>query len=59
MLLLIEQLLNGLQLGVMLFLMASGLTLVFGDDVRLEITAGCDPGLLGQVIDVLRGHAAP
>lgn len=29
-LLLIEQLLNGLQLGVMLFLMAAGLTLVFG-----------------------------
>ncbi len=28
--LLIEQLLNGLQFGVMLFLMASGLTLVFG-----------------------------
>jgi hypothetical protein len=28
--LLIEQLLNGLQLGVMLFLMAAGLTLVFG-----------------------------
>ena len=26
----IEQLLNGLQFGVMLFLMASGLTLVFG-----------------------------
>lgn len=30
MLLVIEQLLNGLQLGVMLFLMAAGLTLVFG-----------------------------
>ena len=30
MLLLIEQLLNGLQLGMMLFLMSSGLTLVFG-----------------------------
>lgn len=30
MLLLLEQLLNGLQLGVMLFLMAAGLTLVFG-----------------------------
>jgi len=29
-LLLLEQLLNGLQLGVMLFLMAAGLTLVFG-----------------------------
>jgi branched-chain amino acid transport system permease protein len=29
-LLLIEQMLNGLQLGVMLFLMAAGLTLVFG-----------------------------
>ena len=29
-LLLIEQVLNGLQLGVMLFLMAAGLTLVFG-----------------------------
>ena len=28
--LLIEQILNGLQLGVMLFLMAAGLTLVFG-----------------------------
>ncbi|MDX5435515.1 MAG: branched-chain amino acid ABC transporter permease, partial [Halomonas sp.] len=28
--LLIEQLINGLQLGTMLFLMASGLTLVFG-----------------------------
>lgn len=28
--LLVEQLLNGLQLGVMLFLMAAGLTLVFG-----------------------------
>ena len=29
---------------------ASGaaLTLVFGDGVRLEITPGCDPGLLGQ-----------
>lgn len=30
MLLLIEQLLNGLQLGIMLFLMSAGLTLVFG-----------------------------
>ncbi|MES9937234.1 MAG: branched-chain amino acid ABC transporter permease, partial [Sedimenticola sp.] len=30
MLLFIEQLLNGLQLGVMLFLMSAGLTLVFG-----------------------------
>ncbi|GMQ77189.1 MAG: branched-chain amino acid ABC transporter permease [Gammaproteobacteria bacterium] len=30
MLLLLEQVLNGLQLGVMLFLMAAGLTLVFG-----------------------------
>ncbi|MGB5986369.1 MAG: branched-chain amino acid ABC transporter permease [Desulfobacterales bacterium] len=30
MLLLIEQLLNGLQLGMMLFLMSTGLTLVFG-----------------------------
>src|SRR5450432_1323512 len=29
-LLLLEQLLNGLQFGVMLFLMAAGLTLVFG-----------------------------
>jgi branched-chain amino acid transport system permease protein len=29
-LLLLEQLLNGLQLGVMLFLMAAGLTLIFG-----------------------------
>ena len=28
--LLIEQLLNGIQFGVMLFLMAAGLTLVFG-----------------------------
>ena len=28
--LVIEQLLNGLQFGVMLFLMAAGLTLVFG-----------------------------
>ena len=28
--LLIEQLLNGLQLGVMLFLIAAGLTLIFG-----------------------------
>lgn len=28
--LLIEQVLNGLQFGVMLFLMAAGLTLVFG-----------------------------
>src|SRR6056300_648232 len=30
MLLFLEQLLNGLQLGVMLFLMSAGLTLVFG-----------------------------
>src|SRR5256885_7968606 len=30
MLLLVEQCLNGLQLGVMLFLLAAGLTLVFG-----------------------------
>jgi branched-chain amino acid transport system permease protein len=30
MLLFIEQLLNGLQLGIMLFLMSAGLTLVFG-----------------------------
>ncbi|HSM73381.1 MAG TPA: branched-chain amino acid ABC transporter permease, partial [Desulfobacterales bacterium] len=30
MLLLVEQLLNGLQLGIMLFLMSAGLTLVFG-----------------------------
>src|SRR5210317_912835 len=29
-LLLIEQILNGLQFGVMLFLMAAGLTLIFG-----------------------------
>ena len=29
-LLFLEQVLNGLQLGVMLFLMAAGLTLVFG-----------------------------
>lgn len=29
-LLIIEQLLNGIQLGVMLFLVSSGLTLVFG-----------------------------
>jgi len=28
--LLLEQVLNGLQFGVMLFLMAAGLTLVFG-----------------------------
>ena len=28
--LIFEQMLNGLQLGVMLFLMAAGLTLVFG-----------------------------
>ena len=30
MILLIEQLLNGAQFGVMLFLMAAGLTLIFG-----------------------------
>ena len=30
MLLFIEQVLNGLQLGIMLFLMSAGLTLVFG-----------------------------
>ena len=30
MLLVIEQVLNGLQLGIMLFLMSAGLTLVFG-----------------------------
>ena len=30
MLLVIEQVLNGLQFGVMLFLMAAGLTLIFG-----------------------------
>ena len=30
MLLIIEQLMNGLQLGIMLFLMSAGLTLVFG-----------------------------
>ncbi|HFA59536.1 MAG TPA: branched-chain amino acid ABC transporter permease, partial [Rhodospirillales bacterium] len=29
-LLLLQQTLNGLQLGVMLFLMAAGLTLIFG-----------------------------
>ena len=29
-LLLVEQVLNGLQFGIMLFLMAAGLTLVFG-----------------------------
>ena len=28
--LIIEQILNGLQFGVMLFLMAAGLTLIFG-----------------------------
>lgn len=28
--LLLEQLLNGLQLGIMLFLIAAGLTLIFG-----------------------------
>jgi transposase-like protein len=38
---------------------AAALTLVLRDGVRLEIAAGCDPGLLGQVIDVLRGHAVP
>src|SRR3982750_1988663 len=30
MILLVEQVLNGVQLGVMLFLMAAGLTLIFG-----------------------------
>ncbi|MGB3277767.1 MAG: branched-chain amino acid ABC transporter permease, partial [Pseudorhodobacter sp.] len=30
MILIIEQLLNGLQYGVMLFLLAAGLTLIFG-----------------------------
>ena len=30
MLLVVEQVLNGVQLGVMLFLMAAGLTLIFG-----------------------------
>jgi len=30
MVLILEQILNGFQLGVMLFLMAAGLTLVFG-----------------------------
>jgi branched-chain amino acid transport system permease protein len=30
MILLLEQLLNGMQFGIMLFLMAAGLTLVFG-----------------------------
>jgi transposase-like protein len=38
---------------------AAALTLVFGDGVRLEIAAGCDPALLGQVIEVLRERAAP
>jgi branched-chain amino acid transport system permease protein len=34
--LLIEQVLNGLQFGVMLFLMAAGLTLVFGRRCRCD-----------------------
>ncbi len=38
---------------------SASLTLVFGDGLRLEITAGCDPGLLGQVVEVLRERAAP
>ncbi|MBX3531333.1 MAG: branched-chain amino acid ABC transporter permease [Rhizobiaceae bacterium] len=36
----IEQLLNGLQLGVMLFLMAAGLTLIFGVMGLINLTHG-------------------
>ncbi|MEM6466242.1 MAG: branched-chain amino acid ABC transporter permease, partial [Pseudomonadota bacterium] len=38
--LLIEQILNGLQLGVMLFLMAAGLTLVFGVMGLIKLAQG-------------------
>lgn len=41
MLLLLEQILNGLQLGVMLFLMAAGLTLVFGIMRLINLAHGC------------------
>ena len=38
--LLLEQLLNGIQLGVMLFLMAAGLTLIFGIMNFINLTHG-------------------
>jgi branched-subunit amino acid ABC-type transport system permease component len=42
MLLQIEQCLNGLQFGLLLFLLAAGLTLVFGimDFVRSDVSTG-------------------
>ncbi|TAJ26706.1 MAG: branched-chain amino acid ABC transporter permease [Bosea sp. (in: a-proteobacteria)] len=39
--LLIEQLLNGLQYGAMLFMLASGLTLIFGIMGVINLTHGC------------------
>lgn len=41
MILLIEQLLNGLQYGAMLFMLASGLTLIFGIMGVINLTHGC------------------
>ena len=38
--LIIEQILNGVQLGVMLFLMSAGLTLVFGIMNFINLTHG-------------------
>ena len=38
---------------------SASLTLVFGDGLRLEIAAGCDPRWLGEVIERLRERAAP
>ena len=43
--LIITQLLNGLQLGLLLFLLASGLTLVFG------IMDFCEPGSWRSLYD--------
>lgn len=56
MLLLLEQVLNGLQLGVMLFLMAAGLTLVFGI-MRLINLAHGSMYMLGAFVAATVTHA--
>ena len=55
MLLLLEQIFNGLQLGVMLFLMAAGLTLVFGI-MRLINLAHGSMYMLGAFVAATVAH---
>jgi len=37
---------------------AAALTLVFANGLRLEIAAGCDPSILGPVVDLLQARSA-